>query len=693
MQGIKPQIMEMAGFVVQPIDLAMTFGNVLTAITTCNHRPSMLPPFTTTALESWRSAAVAATKADDVTEMAKQLTAARGGDALRSPLALFLKHYEDVAATLISAPVYVADIGAEVADTLLRDGSWSKQWVSSPSLGYAREYISPSAGIPAFRPTGLPNWEDDVADVEGAQSARSMMATLAMVFDRPMLTDRLIPDAKTLTTRDNREPWWGTTKSAMAQADRLTAVGLLYERQLDAFWMHFTTPFITMAASLARAAYPREAPILDFKLRLIEEMKRQLPCHPLLRSIAEMYSKVTVSTYYGDKQLVYRHGPAEYTPSSNSTERSRGRSQLAQIIIAEAIADAARLRALAVDNAWPGELLRDIAPGVKPGVTAAILSASGAHYGLAEWLHDYRRYVAHWPELVRVLGWGSGVSAQAFHVDQSCADFLLTDGDYYSGNPSAALAGVRPTLSLGNVKASGFTRRFQADFNTGPVPGTAAMPTDGTDTPVSMMWSTLTAKGHMAAVGGPLALTRFFIPTGMSMGETGAEVRFYDGRVADPVGDAVLAVYRQASSKGYVTHWYADPVSRTSRQLANGSYLRTDWDTWTHAGQPTAAQELLLAGYGAQNVDVSPVNQYLYRESGWPLRFPVAIATIGDFEWYDEMGELRDMLKRDGHVLFDDQLTLPDSYGSIDAYVNLLVPQAPALPTAIDEEVKKPVAS
>jgi hypothetical protein len=289
------------------------------------------------------------------------------------------------------------------------------------------------------------------------------------------MSDKLVPDAQSIGTRDPKEAHWGISGS-LAQADRLTAIGLLYMVQADVFWTKFTDPLYNAAYDVAFTMNPRDRAALEFKKRLRTDLLRTIPLHPVLESIANLFGNATISTRFGEKPLAFRHGSTDEVPTTapvSSAMLSTGslRSLLAQQVVADALADYGRLQEIAQSNVWPSDLLSAVAPTLGAQGVANILRTKLAtvkwrsHGEVIEWMARNQKYVKLWPEVARSLGWGGAIGAPAVYIEAGGADFVLSDGDFYSHTPLSVLAGLRPALSIGNKKVTGLAVRFEEHFN------------------------------------------------------------------------------------------------------------------------------------------------------------------------------------------------------------------------------------
>jgi hypothetical protein len=245
---------------------------------------------------------------------------------------------------------------------------------------------------------------------------------------------------------------------------------------------------------------------------------------------------------------------------------------------------------------------------------------------------------------------------------------------------------------VANKKAMGLTVRFEEHFNTGPDANALTLKDNKSEDPVKIKWSTLTFTGHMSATKGAVALTKFYMPPGMQMGEQGGETRFIAEGTADPLAMEIVQFYKAQSPEGYIRHWYGEPVERVSRIDDHVLYMRTSWDAWAENTDPRKAQEVLVSKYGRDNIEdqnAAGPDLFVYRDS-WNMRTPAQLARTYELELYNELGELRVVFAYDGHLMYNDSLELGDSISGVDGFVDLLRVHAPELATPFTGEVTPP---
>jgi hypothetical protein len=696
---------------------------------------------TVTECNDWRTASVLQANKSYTEDLAKMFAAdSREQNAIwRDPLKLFMDSFRNIASSFICEPVHVRDAGVCLGEELLGTGSWDLKYVTSPSLGFPRPYMSfgPSIhdscsflGMPGILYDTMKSCTGEEGMCVETDMSKSL-ATICMLLDRPAYSDELIPEVKSLLKRDPKEPFWGTARAAKAQADIIAAIGLMYVPQLDAYWIRATQPFFDAGYEIAWATMPRIRSALEIEKTIRQQVTERLPAHPFIQALVNMTSKCKLSTNWGEKDALLLPDIAESVRKIDSN-CAAGKSTLAQMVAVYAMADAQHLveTASLPENSgrWASDLLTTvIGPDLDQSVLNKFIPKSGSPRAdvitpgmILESLQKYERLVMQWPELGGKLGWSYGVKEELTEIESTGADFILSDGDYYSSNPVSVLAGLRPCISMGNKRLLGFPIRFDDDWNTGLYVGNGRIPsslmkvseisgppdTEGNPTTIRqtgttehtrIQWSTLSVRGWMANSIGFAAFQRYYIPSGMSMGEQNAEARWNpsDGSCIDQIAEAVNDVYNQFATE-YVRYGYGDPVDAYSKVSGDIAVYVTDWDVWAiHTGStnPKEAQNQLTNAYGDRNVDVR-VDYFLYRSEGWNQRVPVQMAIGNTFEIYDEYGNLTKAdVKYAGYVMFDDVVDIPKSSADLNAYVDLLRVTPPELPDVNSGEPPPPETS
>lgn len=710
MQPIRPRITNVPGTPGIIVSPRIILSNLITLLVSTNHRPTMLRPIRLDLMSSWFDVAThKILRNDDASRLIGMFDAAKAAD-FKDPMRMFLEAYAPVIGALMSDPEYVSDAGEELGQRLEETGDWDVMYVTNAAMGYPRKYYQfkyeIGDGVPLFGTTlreledlewvlGKPTNQKDVSKLAAPRLAQAALARLCWLFDRIYMGINLVPEGKNASERDPREPFLGKTQAAMLQARRLTSVPLLYMAQYTALWPRIVSRIDDYATKLAAELYPRDGAALELRGRIKTAALAKIPLHPLMATFASLFeSRLTLSTYFGEKDCLLI--PNTITLPSGDTATA-SRSGLAQIAITAALGEQLRLAALTSSSsgtAWVQSIIGDVAPNVLATTAreqGAITLGTG-YAALLEMLLRVNKYVDLFPTIEQQLGWSGGKTLTLTSIEAAGADFVLTDGDYYSDSPLMVLAGLRVGLPISNNQVMGFSRRFDAHFNTGVTYGLGVPIPAASDAGLghtAIVWSTITCQGHRSNSDSDEVYCKFYMPAGMSMGESGGEARWNDANASDPIGKRVASYYTRKSPGGYVRVDALTPTSQQSRSAANLVRYVTDWDTAVEsAGDPDAAQSELLATYGTEGVDRS-VNLLRYRDS-WNTRVPVRLARDNAYIWLNEVGNKIRGMAFDGNVVFDDTLNLTHDVSSIDGLLSLLPVDEPRFSSEIVAEVVSP---
>jgi len=704
MKAQPPNRFPMPGRPLVALNPRCILSNIVTCIVSANHHPTSIRDLSDKVMDTWFSEAIRfIIDGRDQTQFQTMFSESQK-EVVRSPALLFLRNYAPVIASMLIDPQYVRDAGEEMKARLLETGDWEELWVTSPSLGSPRSYMSfkyeLEDNMPLFG-TSLGSiqeikWSetrsarlspDSLISTTRVQSA---LARTCYTWDRVFMGDSLVPDASSLTKRDYREQLMGSAQAALRQQQHMTSVPLLYLLQYAAFWPRLMRKTEDYALDMAAVLYERDKPSLDLRRAIRTSVLNRIPLHPLLAIVASAFdAPLSLSTYFGTHEALIV--PTGIHLPDNVAGGQHTRSSLAQLALTAALNEQYRLSSLALNaasNEWLAGLLSDISPNVDQELAkkqASIVNGTG-YAALAEDLAAWSRFVTLFPDVARQLGWSNPTALHLDQVETAGANFALTDGDWYSVSPVNVLVGLTPSLPIINPRVNGLARRYQSDFNTGPNGQAFASGESGI---ARIHWSTLTVKPFHTALEGDEALAQFYIPAGMCMGEAGGESRFSSAEVSDPVGVRVARFFQRASPGGYVRIYASSPSSRVSRVAANLRRLYTDWEMTVESPKdPEGAQSELLEAYGSNNVDAQH-EMLLYRDS-WRMRVPVQMSHDATFTWLTELGQPSASYPFDGNVVFDDDLKMPHDGGSIDALVNLLPISVPKLPDTVDKPVTSP---
>jgi hypothetical protein len=708
--------------------------NTLTTMVSANHRPGRLRDVGVEACRDWRRTSLKLASRDFTLEFAEMFKSGSeyGNYSKSAPVSLLLKYYGGLLANLAAEPMYVRDVG-ENLKARLHDAGYSSTWANCRWLGYPREALLMNTSYdnkhgPFMLPgTALTSWPLDeglralamragVVDAGGDDVERPTpapgtfgqfgmrMADTAMVLDRAMWSLALVPDSKKVTDRTNNEPLFGELRGVGKQMKRLTSFGLLYEGQGDAAPLRWDQSAWSMGYDMAWEQLQGFRPVLDMFGKLREELMSVLPVHPLLEAPARYTSKVVLETAYGTSDAYVRHVPHAgamhgISPTGGEPERlsSTNTSPLAMMMVTAAFAEFGRLSEIASSGAvWPREWVNSVGQNMTDAVRERLIKKSGQSTGggvmFSDALHRLNAlsaYTEMWPEMTRALGWDKQLPALTTTIHANGCDFTLTDGDGWSDDPVAVMAGLKPSLPIGNPKSVGISVIFEKHFGTGPKASIAPETTkaEGLTVPAAFEWNIVTTAGYMSALDGPAVLTKFYMPPGMLMGEEGGEPRF--STEEDPAHVAVGALYANLSPQGYVRQWATVTPDMNSIRQAGNTRITTDWDVWVTSGDSDdpAATRMLLDAY-PDGVDPKP-EVYIYREA-WNMRIPVRLTRANCYEQYDELGAYKKTVDFEGFVVFGGEPVDLRSFGTtgVQAVVDLL--KATAVDGAAGAEAKPP---
>jgi hypothetical protein len=719
MKPINGAVLEVPGHAVLPVDMTGVLSNMVTVIATTNHRPGRVRDLTVQQGRSWRQIALAGTRKNNKLEIANVIKNATNLSA-NAPISVFMKDYADILAMLMADPTYVKDVGVDFRNELLASGAWGKTHVTGPSFGYPREYLrfTPRYDNPNG-PFGLPGsrlfvdpLSDLVTDGEKAEDAEliranrdafpTAIADLAMTWDRANYSASLMPETKSLTQRDAKEPFFGQVSVVLNQMKRLGAVGLLYEAQSTALSLLWEDSIWNLAFELAYAQFQSLRPLLEVFKEERDTLRAKIPLHPILQLSGNLVSKITLSTRYGAKTAYTRHvagvGARLTVPPlaafGKSSESANG-SVLAMGLAAAAVSEFARLSDIAASGAqWPREWLEAVSKGVPESSIRPLLTTPGQGGGLtfAAALHKLavlEEYVALWPEIIRTMGWQNPPSTPEVAIDANGADFVLTDGDGYSADPVSVMAGLHPSLPISNPKVACIGIRYEPLFGIKPSSdeSTSLTTKEGATAHFAFKWNVVTAEGHLSALDGPDTLTRFYITPGMTMGAEGGEPQWADE--THPSTLAVKQYYDSKSIGGYVRQWATPPDAVTSKKVGETTVVATDWDIVADSADSIQAQSLMLEAYGDDQTASGSV--FFYR-TRWNMPIPVALTRPNCFELLDELGAYKETVRFEGHVIFNNDINVSAyTTAPIQAIIDMLPVRAPEHLSVIVEEVTAPV--
>jgi len=632
MEPIIPRTIEVPGYAVLPIHLPTMVSNVVSAYCAGNRRPafrSRLTPLINRQMlnkslgniDSWDEE-----RAPFLFDVQKMIQNMEG----------FL---QDFLHGVLEYPELVSDLGASNLDALTTGDAfqeWSSTFVVSPSLGYPRVY-------PKLVVNDQIAQSGTVIDVPSPCSLWNIgLAITLLEFDRGRFTSELIPAAKGTGSHSEKERPFGTYLSLKEQLRELQRVYMLYAVQGSLLSLHANRRILQLMYELCYAIDVRSRVALEAWKDALDYLLAQ-PVHPLLSVITNALSTGTVHTYYGVKDLIYRHGRA--VPNSKDLDDI---GDIRKLLLTEALADMNRPH----NDSWGCALNADPKTGKVPN--DAPLTTVGA---LARQIRSTGNLAEGWKTTSSKLAW-SNLRGDVGQIKQLAADFILCDGEGYSDSPVAGLLGLRPVLSLGNIKVIGMGRRFQDDFNVEPGP-------NGQTEKRLVTFSAMVVDGYQSPTGETEALERLYIPAGMSMGEDNVTVILASTVGVDPLVKGIVSYFEtlNAPNGQFVRQFYKDPGP------SGTGFDRTDWDGWAIGGSDVGAMIAYSNGYASEMESVVG-GRFIYKNHFFH-RFPVQMSRTASFEFFNEYGKFRYPLDLDGNVAFNDQINVNHSAAEIEAIVNV----------------------
>jgi hypothetical protein len=706
MKAFRPVSYELPVSIIREVDLNKVIGNVLTAMLSCNNRPGMYRAIGMDTLKEWNTIAMAQLAEPSQAQEIMRLWSKDAKEFFRTPQMMFLDKWRAVISHLLCPPSDVRNVGEAMVADLSKADLITTEHVAMAAFGYPRPWYSLAANAPTY---GIPYtipvpaklmsgaWAESLAGVsENAMDFASNYALVLKALDRPGFSDQLIPEIGRVDGKDARAPLWGNVKASGRQDQYMIAIDLLYLFQAAALYLQLHSELRAYGGVKARESFPREQPALDMFDQIISRTQAEIPTHPLSVTVASLLANYTISTRFGVRPCMLRHGPSEASAELTRNGR-RIFTTVGETHMAFAYGAVTRLQALAARGVlWPEMIVEDFAPDVSPTLRGAAVKRTEGMASIGELLEELARlkdYTDLWPEITGKLGWQSPVRFAGGEMEAAAADWVLTSGDSMSADPLTVLAGLRPALVACNPRALGFELRADTHFNTGPrardvVP---ALQDEGVTQPLWIEWSPMTAMGHRSANEVEAAIAKFYIPEGMWMGEDGDDPRYADPECSDMIQASVQAYYRTRSPKGYIRTGALPPGSAISRNGGTVTLMLTSWDPIAEtASDVQGAQSMLLGLYGPANLDTA-VERFRFRKEGWPIRFPVRISRTPAFEILDERGNFIGTGQDDGWVVYDDVLDLPHSIAPIEQIVNLMRVDPPQFADPRVEEAKPPV--
>lgn len=617
MQPIKPPTIDLPGYAALAVKLPTMVSNVFELYCAGNRRPAFRATVTSSDLSEMQTSVLADPKKwigldtmiSNPTDAKERIKAM--DRALRKMIAALQVPFE-----------LVQDIGKTNKTELVNTPGWSQQFFSTPSVGYARSKVTMSAKSLLTK--------DDSFKLESPTSPFSSAISRALfTMDRGRYTTELIPVVEKVGGHDARSLFGGGF-ALTDQIEEIASMLLLYAVQgtvLSAWanrrWEETSYQLAWVTEETARVALEARARAKDAIYAI--------PMHPLISYIANSMQTGRIETYQGDHDITYRTTERPEQPDNTSAMRTG--------ICEEAIRDMVQCE----PALWDGDEERQ----------------SPISYGeLFRLMRTWNRLTDRWPKIASKLGW-TNLRGDVGTIVARGADFILTDGLGYSGSPTAAVLGLRPVISIANIKVAGFARRYSSDWNIGED---------------RIKQSTLVVDGFQGDTCEDAFLERLFLPTGMWMGEDSVQVMYHSAVMQDPIGKRTVHHFSEKSPSGYVGLHYTDS-SVEARVGKDSNWIQTAWDGWAVGKDKDEVQTMLLVGYSTTGPngttsDVEPMeNVQFYHRSRFFHRFIAEISHDGELEWYNAYGQFCELQKFDGNVAFDDQISITTGTGELEAVI------------------------
>lgn len=525
---------------------------------------------------------------------------------------------------MIRKPQPVNDYGGDLAEKLIEYHNWTETQVAMPALGFPRRALLSPSFSGDLNPMQLPSechpWSVG-------------MAALCWELDRPKLNPHSIPEFKTIAGHDVKSKPIGAILSIDKQMETLIAIPMLYSLQGTAMMARLYEPYYRMAAAHALRRNPNSKMMIDLFFSHLERIKT-VPLHPLAAYVASGTEAVRANTAYGEHDLVFVTDTGAYP------------------YIDAAFTEAVSAEGYDMSLALWGDC-------VGPRGDGAVMTTSIT--SLSKRLRSIAPYEAHFSSIATKLGWNKAPKLRVGTINTVHAEYSLCNGQMYSDEPSKALAGLSPVLSLGNQLGAGFSpERVEPHF------------------PVSaQQWSVMVVDGYQSPTSTEAMYARTTVVSGMWMGELGCERVQARSLKGDMIGDIIVRFYKDQAD-AYVKDFYGD------------SSPRAVWDFTAVDRKRDAAQKALLAAY---KEDVAPIEEsafYTFIQPHTPTsdhffhRVPVrsSIRTGGaswtqGFTFYDHDGVERVSLDRYESVLFEGhEVELKHGTGLLEDIVNIVTVSA-----------------
>lgn len=598
MKGIPPTTIPQDGMTVLNVDLREMVSNVVTAYCAGNQRSVWRAVVPTADILFLLDLAI--TPPDKWLPF--ELEAALDPKSRYKQVPIEVSH---VITGLFQRPRSSVSYGSSLtADLLGQADMWGDEYVALPAFGYARRRLRLLANTDMTR--GFSGSVSYTRVPSPCSKWNRAIAFLCIMADMTRWSEGLLPtmESSQVGGHPYKDQPYGAMMAFDKQLKMIWSLASLYRIQGSLIVAHANRRLTEKAAQLRMGIDLRSKPALLAREEAIAPIY-DIRLHPLASVICRALMTGTVKTYHGEKDILYCHGKID--------TNSDGDEDIGEAIVKDALEEFGKEKS----DRW-GDC---IAKGSEP-ISLSTLSRQALSLG---------EFHKSWGELATKLGW-SDISMNVGVVTQENADFILCDGTYYSHEPAAGLLGLIPVLSLGNIKVGGYNRRFAANF------GLAA------DRSVAFAYCPMVVDGFQSATGSAASYERLYIPSGMSMGESGTEQFLADAITSDPLIGEVVQHF-VAKSATYVEQHYTDPAGENVPD-----FTPTDWDGFATADTLLDANTRLSLGYVGQTLSAKS-SRYMYKDRFFH-RFPVKRAREDVIRWFLATGVYDRDLVQDGNVSF-----------------------------------------
>jgi hypothetical protein len=540
----------------------------------------------------------------------------------------------------------------------------------SPPLGYPREFLTledhpagPGAANTATLGTGLVP-DDLLFMVPGPTSIwNESLALLCFILDKGRLDVNTIPAAQeSIGHHKSNDKLVGDVSRF-----RLQATGLLVWASCDA--MQGTFVPIHANKRLHEEAYihaKRDFVGMRRELELWDEARQQhltQPQHTIFATLSAALGRDIMSeTYDGDRKLLLRFGPRP----SMIDKKTLGHHLVMHLKRRHAI----REQGEATWGQWNEQ-------PVKGSETQSTTPRLLDFIELSEMLNSYPPS-AQWGDIKTKLGWHA-VTMSMSNVRQNAANFIVTDGEDYTGPPGNSLLGMTPCVHLGNLKAFGLARRDEPDFNTKPlmVPKNGETnerdPNKGTLNAKMRLW-VLVGHGHAPTYDGGERFEQKFMLLSQSMGEDKVTALNIDQASEDPNAASIVEHYRAKPVPGYLKPYW----ERLATFPESGSAYQTDWDPWVDGlDAPLASERDAGAAWGrAMNGQIVPSSSsdlIFARKEGGAFLHRIVVRDSWEqgandkYDGLDNLGRCYVRWDQDGRLEYSGGVKMTTTSADIDA--------------------------